>query len=43
VFLGESIAFAQVPGMVLVIVGLALVVSSGQRAVARAVISATDR
>ncbi|NBU96582.1 MAG: EamA family transporter, partial [Actinobacteria bacterium] len=38
VFLGESIAFAQVPGMVLVIVGLALVVSSGQRAVARSVI-----
>ena len=37
VFLGESIAFAQVPGMVLVIVGLALVVSSGQRAVARSV------
>jgi len=31
VFLGESFAFAQVPGMVLVIVGLTLVVSSGQR------------
>jgi drug/metabolite transporter (DMT)-like permease len=37
VFLGESIAFAQVPGMVLVIAGLVLVVSSGQRAMARSV------
>jgi drug/metabolite transporter (DMT)-like permease len=38
VFLGESIAFAQVPGMVLVIVGLALVVVTGQRVEARAVV-----
>ena len=37
VFLGESIALAQVPGMALVMAGLVLVVVAGQRAVARSV------
>ena len=41
-FLGESIVLAQVPGMVLVIVGLVLVVVTGQRVEARAV-AATAR
>lgn len=36
-FLGESIVLAQVPGLVLVIVGLVLVVVTGQRVEARAV------
>ena len=41
-FLGESIVLAQVPGMVLVIVGLVLVVVTGQRVEARAVAAATS-
>lgn len=39
---GEAIALAQVPGMILVMLGIALVVWSSQRAVARATSSAPE-